>query len=81
MCQPILLEIFPRIISFPETYSSVPFQDILDHCIRLAESQSHKFPQSLLTIGLLAVDRPKEIQLKANTILNILKHHFLQFQK
>lgn len=80
VCQPILLEIFPRLTSFPETYGNVPFQEILDHCIRLADSQPCKFPLSLLTIGLLAVDRPKEIQAKIGTILNILKIHFQQSQ-
>lgn len=77
-CQLVLLEIFPRLSSFSDVVQhellAVPFQEMLMHAIQMASRPNAvQFPQALLTIGLLAVDRPTEVHQKAlQSILQII---------
>uniref|UniRef100_A0A915E5G1 Serine/threonine-protein kinase TOR n=1 Tax=Ditylenchus dipsaci TaxID=166011 RepID=A0A915E5G1_9BILA len=76
-CQLVLLEIFPRLTSFSDLHDMVPFKEMLNHALQL----THRYPQALLTLGLLAVDRPTEIKHKAQSILKILVDILQQVKK
>ncbi|KAL7080367.1 hypothetical protein ACQ4LE_000271 [Meloidogyne hapla] len=73
-CQLILLELFPRLASFSDNsgqqlFSYVP--EAAEHSLALVG----KYPEAMLTLGLLALSRPLEIRSKIAPILNILIQH------
>jgi hypothetical protein len=76
-CQAILLEIFPRLASFIDTSGSTPFYHVIEtaeHALVIV----NKYPDAMLTLGLLALSRPSEIRPKVPQILGILIQH-IQF--
>ncbi|KAL3082736.1 hypothetical protein niasHS_010538 [Heterodera schachtii] len=73
-CQAILLEILPRLANFTDSSNSHPFQNVqeaADHFIAI----NNKFPQALLTLGLLSLNRPLEMRTRIPRIFQILIQH------
>nr|CAD2185114.1 unnamed protein product [Meloidogyne enterolobii] len=73
-CQLILLELFPRLASFSDNNGQQLFcyvPEAAEHSLALVG----KYPEAMLTLGLLALSRPLEIRSKIAPILNILIQH------
>lgn len=74
ICQNVLLEIYPRLASFIDTNGMLPFHnvfEVVDHSLSIVS----KYPDAMLTLGLLALSRPQEIRPKIAHILNMLVQH------
>uniref|UniRef100_A0A914I1V5 Serine/threonine-protein kinase TOR n=1 Tax=Globodera rostochiensis TaxID=31243 RepID=A0A914I1V5_GLORO len=73
-CQIILLEILPRLANFVDSSHGHQFQNVqesADHLIAI----NVKFPQALLTLGLLSLNRPIEMRNRVQRIFQILVQH------
>lgn len=66
-CQSLLLEIFPRIV----TFNQIPDQQLNDF-IEHAFNVTSKYPQAFLSFGLLSLNRPKFLASKSSKYLSIL---------
>jgi len=68
------LELFPRLASFSDNNGQQLFcyvPEAAEHSLALVG----KYPEAMLTLGLLALSRPLEIRSKIAPILNILIQH------
>lgn len=73
-CQTILLEILPRLASFVDIHNGRPFQqiqEISDHLISI----NSKYPQALLSLGLLSLNRTQAMRGRVPQIFQIIVQH------
>jgi hypothetical protein len=70
-CQQIILELLPRLASFVDINSAMPFSNVPDATDNIL-SIVNKNAEAMLSLGLLALYRPNEIRPKIPHILNLI---------
>lgn len=71
-CQLVILEMFPRLVGISPTCAP-PLTEMADHALHMTS----KYPQALMTIGLLALHKPDVLKPKLTAMITTF-HNIVQ---